>query len=209
MRLSSKQLALSYDLLETVYTSLKTSRYVNVTYNQLANELLETYSIREDDQPLVVNAAKNFINRRKAGIKSGVNAEVAENFGVVNTEYDMNEEDINLAEIEDENRDLGACAEAAVPAPVQNRNSAPLLEVGDRQQKRRLKPVMDYLTDFCRQEQCTMNELFGLLIKQVNYVHDRDIAKIGDHLVAGQDKSLMDMTTVSHLQQNLQLGRGK
>ena len=67
MRLSSKQLALSYDLLETVYTSLKTSRYVNVTYNQLANELLETYSIREDDQPLVVNAAKNFINRRKAG----------------------------------------------------------------------------------------------------------------------------------------------
>ena len=68
---------------------------------------------------------------------------------------------------------------------------------------------MSYLKDEALRNKVTVQELIGVILKQMDYHGDRRISSssIADTLLQGGTVQLLPMLPTCYLQQNLQLGR--
>ena len=84
-----------------------------------------------------------------------------------------------------------------------------LLELERRQKYRRTAPIINFLKDAALINKVTVQELIGVILKQMDYHGDRRISSssIADTLLQGGTVQLLPMLPTSYLQQNLQLGR--
>ena len=84
-----------------------------------------------------------------------------------------------------------------------------LLELERRQKYRRTAPIINFLKDAALINKVTVQELIGVILKQMDYHGDRRISSssIADTLLQGGTVQLLPMLPTCYLQQNLQLGR--
>ena len=82
-----------------------------------------------------------------------------------------------------------------------------LLEVSSRQQYRRATKIISPIEEEAELNKVTVNELLGVIIKQINYVKEREAAKVGDLLLNSQAIEKLSDEKSSLLQLNLNLGR--
>ena len=85
-----------------------------------------------------------------------------------------------------------------------------LRDVSKRQQYRRTAEVITHLNKVAQNNKCTVNELLGILVKQINYNTDKKSASVGDMLLNTDqnNNSEMSLTKATYLKHELQLGRG-
>ena len=82
-----------------------------------------------------------------------------------------------------------------------------LLDVGDRQRYNRTKPIIEYLQNMARKNKVSLNELLGVVTKQVDYIIQRDTSALGEQLLSGQNSAFLAPETAIFLKHQLNLGR--
>ena len=86
-----------------------------------------------------------------------------------------------------------------------------LRDVSKRQQYQRTAEIITHLNKVAQDNKCTVNELLGILVKQINYKTNRKSASVGDMLLntdQNNNNSEMSLTKATYLKHELQLGRG-
>ena len=83
-----------------------------------------------------------------------------------------------------------------------------LVDVSSCQQHRRIYPIISFLKEQANLNKVTVNELLGLVTKQINLVKQRYVAKIDDQLMQGKEiEQKLSLVKSSHFQQTLNFGR--
>ena len=83
-----------------------------------------------------------------------------------------------------------------------------LVDVRAKLLSRRTSHFIKYLELKSVEQKCTLNEFLGVIIKQVNYVHERELSNTRDKLVGSScTPPHMNMDKASHLKNNIEMGR--
>ena len=220
---------LTFGDLENIYTSLKTNarRYVTINPSAIYAYLVDKYNINiDDDQEVdqkaeIMKKIKSFM-KKKESLRNHLNHDqrqtewenIRNDIWIIIPETEQEDDSIDEEEVVDNIVGPGASGDFE-PSTREDSHSRPttdfhlsLLEVGSRQQYRRTAPIISFLKEQAEINKVSVNELIGIVIKQLNYHTDKRTAKLGDEIVKGDfNKQLLSLKKTTYLQQNLYLGR--
>ena len=84
----------------------------------------------------------------------------------------------------------------------------PLMECGDEQRRRRLKPTIDALTAEAQHQKCSLNELLACILKQSNYVNNREVASLSEKIINNESAvNKLSLDTSTYLKQSMFVGK--
>ena len=182
-----------YKDFEEIFSSLKTSRFKKVLPSTLKEEVMFRFVIDEKYSSLVENSVKNFLKKRSAVHHSVGPSNELENSVILMLD------DSTVKDFEDWSESDDDCQDTP------NYYSS-LIAVSSRQQYRTQK-VISYLEEEADLNKVTVNQLIGIVTKQINYKKERAAAKVGELLLKNEVIPRMTEEKSSYLQLNLNLGR--
>lgn len=190
---------IAYNEIHKTYLALKVNKCTKVTDASLIDKILNDFEIDDAHRTLVKNSIKSY-NRAK------------DRFRIAKREPSEDELSKVMLEIPD-GMNVNGESDSEDEEPQVNYHR-PLLQVGAKQQYRRTAPIIDFLKDEAKKNKVSVNELIGVVTKQLNYKRDRNSSEIGEKLIQVQGtndsvglNNVMPMEKASNIQQNLQLGR--
>ena len=122
----------------------------------------------------------------------------------------------NLQVTEDDQMEIDINENISIPKNVGGRPKTSLIDLSDRQQTRRMKPVLETLEQFCSDEKIDMYSLLGLAGRKYfstsgeNYDYDK--AKVFNEIYEGKDpleKKSLTIEEASFLRESLEIGDQK
>ena len=177
--------------IDEAYKALKQNRFIKITDRLLTQKLLSQFLIDDVHYDLVYKGVKVYsYNRDKICISKNSYGE-GEFFKV-------------YVDIGNPEKDYVNSNSEKETTPNYRLS---LLEVNIYQQYRRTAPIISFIKDKADLNKVSVNKLMGIIIKQINYKHDRNSSDIGDKLLQGTEYRVLPKVKASYLLQNLQLGR--
>ena len=186
--------SVTYGEIEEVYNALKGSRFAKISVDALTDGVLCSLEISDKNRILVKNGVKKFFRIwDKMRLNRSVPADEVK-LEVCLTVPDESDEENELEGTE---------------AGLQMYRIS-LLELKSKSARyQRTKPIIAFLEDQAKKNIVSVNELIGIITKQINYHTEKrsSTADIAEKLIKGEAVSLMPMDLTCHLQQSLSLGR--
>ena len=129
------------------------NKFAKVSTDDITNKLIANQSVHKDDRNIVKNRVKTFF-------------------------YD-------LSKRQSHSEKPLAVVRKAETSPLTQTHShhLSLVNVCHDTRRRRISPIIAYLEAEAENQKCTLNQLLGLIIKQGNYIHDRDLSDLGEKLI--------------------------
>ena len=206
--------SLTYSHLDQAYQTCKTFKSKKVTVTELTDTILSLFEINLDDsnneRQDLENAAKRFLRRRmiNSGKKNYLpsDEEKAEIFIVIEKNPEVENE--GLEQVGNNGDGMDHDIDLDLDDSYLYRRS--LLDV----RYRRTEPIISYLKREAKKNKVTINELIGVVLKQINYHSDNrnSINTISESLLTSSSSeapNVLPTAESSFLQQNMQIGRMK
>ena len=210
--------SLTYSQLDQAYQTCKTFKSKKVTVTELTDTILSLFEINLDDtnndRQALENAAKRFLRRRMkhAGNKNYLpsDEEKAEIFIVIEENPEV--ENGGLEQVGNNGDGMDHDIDLDLDDSYLYRRS--LLDVKKCVRYRRTEPIISYLQREAKKNKVTINELIGVVLKQINYHSDNrnSINTISESLLTSSSSeapNVLPTAESSFLQQNMQIGRMK
>ena len=190
---------ITFNQIDQIHKSLKINRYSKISVRSITYKLLSQFMLDDGYHNLVLNAVKAYFYKKDI-LKSRSKSKPI-------TDEELHEVYLSIPNTNTDNADIDIESETD---EVHVNYYKSLLQVSAKQQYSRTAPIIKYLKEQAQINKVSVNELIGMVTKQLNYHSDRNSSILGEKLMMQGDCEstiVMSPEKSSYLQQHLQLGR--